>query len=420
MSEKKRKRISHDAIDRPQKKTATAQVAAEVVKVSLLPEEDEWVPIVASTPGLSFPSDLPLKPYRRAQSNDTPSTGISHVTNSEHLLHTSAHSKIDYIAREEEGGGADSLLNHYLGVYDPQSGQLQLVQARRLVLRSSPRSAPTEEKATQFTDYRSTRNALGLAFGTKKSQKAIENLTKNAISPSKPGSTTPGQSRPALDPIASAVVSSMAATSSSMPTREELQAAADESKPRPKPNLNAESPAEVYPVESLVEHGVLAQMTIKEWQDAVEKGEEILTKSRFVSNRIQRVVSSGDIRRLKTLKYLLLLLEWYATLHSPTKTGGRKLPSTEKLHMVLCSWSSSLVDGVSHKFANGANEVTRWHLDYIITHVCALTITVDGFSTDAHDLMQDLRLEVKDARKYFKEIGCAVGGMTEAEMKREG
>lgn len=97
---------------------------------------------------LSFSSDLPLKTYKRRRGDDTSSTGKSQIISSEHLLHTSAHSKIDYIAREEEGDGNGGLLSHYLGVYDPQSGQLQLVRARKLVLRSSLRSIPTEKEKT--------------------------------------------------------------------------------------------------------------------------------------------------------------------------------------------------------------------------------------------------------------------------------
>ncbi|KAL8933357.1 MAG: hypothetical protein Q9216_006403, partial [Gyalolechia sp. 2 TL-2023] len=436
MSERKRKQTSHEGKERPRKKTAVSRRAPEVVKVSVLPEEDEWAPIamefadrwrLASTPGLSFPSDLPLKTYTRRRKNETSCTGKSHVTTSEHLLHTSAHPKIDYVAREE-GGGSDSLLSHYLGVYDPESGQLQLVRARKLVLRSQVRPVAAAEEKTvksETVSYLrlwptlgtgrtlttrqglSARSALGLTFGTKKSQRAIEALTKNAISPSKPGRVPPNQMQSALDPIASAVVSSMAATTS-MPTREQLQAAVDESKPRPQPNPDAETPADVYPVEQLAGRDVLRQMTIKHWQDAVEAGEEILTKSRFVSHRIQNVVSGGDVRKLKTLKYLLLLLEWHAALpsSSPGKLGGRKVPASEKLCGTLGGWSSSLVDGVTVRFAEANRTVTRWHLDHLITHICALAVTVDGFATDVYDLQQDLKLEMKDLRKYYREIGC--------------
>ena len=88
-----------------------------------------------------------MKTYRRRRSNHTSSNEKSHITSSEHLLHTSAHPKIDYIAREDEGGQG-GLLSHYLGVYDPKSSQLQLVHVRKLVLRSKVRPSPTAEEKT--------------------------------------------------------------------------------------------------------------------------------------------------------------------------------------------------------------------------------------------------------------------------------
>lgn len=420
MSEKKRKWTSHEGNERPLKKKVVQQEPSTVVNVSVLPEEDEWAPVVASTPGLSFPSDLPLKTYKRRRNDGVSSTGRSHITSSEHLLQTLAHPKVDYTAREERGG-PDNLLSHYLGVYDPESGQLQLVRARKLVLRSKVRPvASTEDIAAKPENGLSARNTLGLTFGTKKSQKAIEALTKNAISPSKSSRLTAGQTKSTLDPIASAVVSSMAATTS-MPTREELQAAVDESKPRPRPNLDAEIPADVYPVEKLVGREVLRQMTTKGWQDAVEAGEEILTKSRFVSHRIQTLVSSNDVRKLKTLKYLLLLLEWYNVLPASGKLGARSVPKPEHMYAKLEGWSSFLVDGVTTRFTEqGGRTVTRWHLDNLITHICALAVTVDGFTTDVYDLQQDLKLEMKDMRKYYREIGCQASPPTEAEMRKMG
>ncbi|KAL8734811.1 MAG: hypothetical protein Q9166_001162 [cf. Caloplaca sp. 2 TL-2023] len=421
--DKKRKRHGDEASERPRKKVATEQPPAEVVKVSLIPDEDEWVPVVASTPGLSFPSDITLKPYKKSRKNNIFSTGKSPVPASEHLLHTSAHPKIDYIGREEEESGTDGLLNHYLGVYDPQSGQLQLLRARKLVLRGSLR--PTPKKAgeeAELANGLSARNALGLTFGTKKSQRAIQNLTKNAISPSKRNRSAPGEPQPALDPLASAVVSSMAAAAPTTSTREDLQAAIDESKPRPKPNLAAETPADVYPIDQLVGKNILPQMTVKEWQDAVEEKREIVTKSRFVSHRIQRIVSEGDVRKIKVVRYLLLLIEWYNALLVSPQGRIRKVPDRTQLREKLGIWGSDLVDGVNQRFAEGARTLTKWQLDNLITHICALCITVDpeNFMTDTHDIKEDLRIENKQVRTYFREIGCRVVTPTEGERLRWG
>ena len=119
-----------------------------------------------------------------------------------------------------------------------------------------------------------------------------------------------------------------------MPTREEMQNAVDEGKPRPTPNPNAETPADVYPLEELVGLGTLRFLAVKEWQDKVESGEDIVTKSRYVSARVRHVVQGGDVRKLKTLRYLLLLLDWSRCLKPGTK-GGKRVPIKEELKTAI-------------------------------------------------------------------------------------
>ncbi|KAL8997273.1 MAG: hypothetical protein Q9169_003415 [Polycauliona sp. 2 TL-2023] len=435
MSEKKRKRHGDETSAKPSKRVHAEQPSADIIKVSMVLDEDEWAPVVASTPGLSFPSNLTLKLYTKPRKQTTSTTGKSPITSSEHLLHTSAHPRIDYIAREEEGGGTDGLLSHYIGVYDPESGDLQLMRARKVVLRGSPKVDPTEEEQeTKAANNREARSTLGLTFGTKKSKKAIQNMTKNAISPAKqrlPADDS-SSSQPPLDPVAAAIVSSMAIADPTLTSPSDLQAAIDSAKPRPTANSSAESPMDVYPIDQLVGSSILRQLAIKDWQDAVEQNEDIQTKSRFVSHRIQRVVSEGDVRKIKTLKYLLLLIEWHHLLLPSPKGRGRQIPQRAHLSQKLGHWGSELVDGIIKRFAdpNDANDdntnrkikLNTWHHDNLLTHICALCLVVEpeNFQTDMYDIREDLKLDNKDIRKYFKEIGCRIMAPSDAERTRWG
>jgi DNA-directed RNA polymerase I subunit RPA49 len=96
---------------------------------------------IVSTPGVAISSSIALKPYtkarRNAPQNPRPSGDIA---TKELLLHSSDHAKLDYTAREEEAGGADALLKHYVGVYDPNTGKLEVMEARKMVVRGSVRS----------------------------------------------------------------------------------------------------------------------------------------------------------------------------------------------------------------------------------------------------------------------------------------
>ena len=179
-----------------------------------------------------------------------------------------------------------------------------------------------------------------------------------------------------------------------MLTREEMQNTVDEGKPRPTPHLDAETLADVYPVEELVGIGNLRLLAVKEWQDKVESGEGIETKSRFVSARLQRVVQIGDVKKSKTLRYLLLLLDWFRAL-KPGPKGVKKVPMRDELKIAVEGVGSELLDGVRKRFAEGS-ELNKWHVDNIITHICALALTIDNFTTDISHLCYDMRLEAKE------------------------
>lgn len=70
------------------------------------------------------------------------------------LLHSAGHPKLDYVAREEKAGDVQSLLQHYLAIHDPETGDTQVVPARRLVLRSMLQSARMPEEIEEKTPAR--------------------------------------------------------------------------------------------------------------------------------------------------------------------------------------------------------------------------------------------------------------------------
>ena len=273
------------------------------------------------------------------------------------LLHSSAHPKLDYVAREEFSDGSEGHLKHYIGVYDPEIGELQLVQARKLIIRSILRSHGSDdhggESDKDTTNNLSARSKLGLAFGTKKSQKAIRALTTNAIkaSPTKSNSQTAENGR-ALDPVTSSLVSSIAQHTYSVPTREQMQADIDQNKPIPKPNMAAELPEDVYPIEQLVGGtNVLRSMNVQDLMDRVNAGEDVRTKSLFVSNRLRAVVQSGDVKRVKTLRYLLLLVEWYKGL----RAGPKRVKKVPREESWMEQYGSEVVRGIGGRFAENGS-----------------------------------------------------------------
>lgn len=141
---------------------------------------------------------------------------------------------------------------------------------------------------------------------------------------------------------------SMAASTADMPSREEMQAEVTSNKPIPTPNLEAETPAEVYTLDSLVGLQALRSMQVKEWIDKENAGEEVITRSRFVSSRIAGLVKADEVKKLKALKYLLLLVQWYVALRK-----GKSmllLPKKEEWEKVLPGWDKESIAAVGRRF----------------------------------------------------------------------
>jgi len=186
----------------------------------------------------------------------------------------------------------------------------------------------------------------------------------------------------------------MAATTADMPTREEMQAEINLSKPIPPPNLSAQNAEEVWTLESLVGLQTLRSVQVKEWVETIQNGDEITCKSRFVAHRIEKLVAANDVKSLRGLRYLLLLIEWYYSLKKGAK-GVLRVPRKEDLQQILSSWPSELVDGVGRRFAEGG-ELNTWHKHNLLTHILALALVLDGCVTDTRDIRDDLRLDNKE------------------------
>ena len=174
--------------------------------------------------------------------------------------------------------------------------------------------------------FYAARRELALAFGNKKSQKFFRSIPENAITSGLDLSQS-ASGKSILDPAAAAVLDAMDASAPSALVQEEINQAVEDAKPGPKPNLQAETVADVYPLEEVVGLDALRVLTVRDWQDKVKDGQDILTKSRFVSGRLQKVVKSEQVRKIKALKYLLLLVEWYhcfKQVRGVKKLGSRK------------------------------------------------------------------------------------------------
>jgi DNA-directed RNA polymerase I subunit RPA49 len=262
---------------------------------------------------------------------------------------------------------------------------------------------------------RELRNDLGQTFGTKKAKKAIASLTENAISPIK-SAQGPNSTPRKIDAAARLVLESMEGATKAMATREELEAAINDAKPRPKANLAAENVGDVYTVESLIGLDIMKLVPVKEWQDSVKAKKEVITSSKFVAHRLLKV--STDVQRMRVLRYLLCLLDFFGA-SKPKGKAGRMVPRRDDLRNALTGIPEAVVENIRRKFSDGGIMLKK-HVDLLITHVCALALLVDNFEVDMFDLKEDLKLEIKEISQYFHEIGSRIVAAGVNETKKLG
>ncbi|SMR56915.1 unnamed protein product [Zymoseptoria tritici ST99CH_1E4] len=401
---KKRKRQSN-GVDTPSKKVAVDGT----ISVSYN-DETGLHPVLLSAPGVNAPK-VPFKAYTKPVSAKHAGKGVTPKTH-EVLLQSSKHPRLDYTAAPSS---LDQHLSHYIAVFDPEAKKLEVTPAYHLNLRSALRSEAIEEDQDKLS-YARQREELGREFGTKKAKKAIASKTENAIT--NPNDT---KGKGKVTDVQSAILDNVAdATVGSTTQKKEQDAdALLASKPIPKPNLAASSVEEVYPLKTLIPANDLRLVPIKDWQDKGRASEAVEFRHRVPASKLQPLLKLGDTSKLSALRYLTLLLEFHDACTSGGRDSAKKVPKRDTLAKKLEAWSPALVDSVRKRFTNDSgNEIAKWHLDKLYTHICALSLYIDDWVTDTSLLKDDLKLETKAISQYFLELGCKVAAPTEAERTR--
>ncbi|KAF1947006.1 RNA polymerase I associated factor, A49-like protein [Clathrospora elynae] len=410
MSDKKRKRNGENGAERPMKKPATVSPLTGKVQVELLDNDQVLGPILAVTPGLTVPPRISFKPYKRTKIlPDSESTEL--------LFQSSDHARLDYIAQEEHDGSAESQLQDYIGVYDPATSKLQIVPVKRVVVRSTLRSeiedmreeqAQTEARQNTMTAKRAN---LAAEFGSKKSRKAIDDRTLNAIH-----SVNDGRN----DAAAEAVLKKMASTTVAMPTKQDLAAAVDSSKPRPMANLAAEYPGDVYTIDTVIGSDLMTILEVKDWVEASASGQGVSVPSRYVAKRIVKLAKNKQIQKLKVLRFILLCISFNSALSGGTGPRPKQIPNKGKLEAKMGEDTpAGCVMAIRRKFApEGSFEMPRWNIDNLNTHIAAAALIVDDFEVDVNDLRDDLKLENKEIKQYFAELGCKLAAPTQTDLAK--
>ncbi|KAI2642860.1 RNA polymerase I associated factor, A49-like protein [Xylaria nigripes] len=408
--ENKRKR-GEEGTAQPAKKLAVRPASkpaqSNSIRVASVQIGSSCPPVIATHPGLSIPSSVKFQAYTKPTPKQKRSKNAA-PTSPNLLLQSNSHPKMDYTAKEEGPGGRESHLKHYIGVFDPATGKLSVVEAKKMAVRGVVRSRQPKEEDLQSRKASSTmmdlRNDLGQAFGTNKAKKALAAITENAI-------TDNDRKTSGLAASSQAMMAAIGKVTDTMASKEDLQAAADAAKPVPPGDFEAKEIQGVYTPQGLIGSELLNAIPIKDWQDAVKKGANKMLESAYIASRLNPIGEGPDsATRLRALRYLEFLIKFSKLAKGRTP----KVPPPDKLRKLLHPAPEPVVQSIRRKFSSN-QLIDKFHRDLLYTYCCALAAILSNFEFETSKIRYDLGLDEKQFAQYFREIGGKVKKSASAE-----
>ncbi|KAI1878231.1 uncharacterized protein JN550_000413 [Neoarthrinium moseri] len=409
-SEKKRKR-AEDGSSKSRKKVniqTPAPSQPQTIKVASVKSVRTCPPVIATSPGLSLPESVQFQVYSKLEPSNAKRSKKSAPPPASLALHSSSHRTLDYTVKEDGPAARESHLKHYIGVFDPKTGQLSVMEAKKMAVRGVVRSQKPPEDSPADRALSKTmmelRNDLGEAFGTKKARKAIAAITENAIAPEKAIADAGGSPRK-LDASAHAMMQSIEEVTQSMATREELQAAVDQAKPVPPGNFDATEIQDVYRPEQMIGTDILSSIPIKDWQDSAKKQVPLALPYQFISMNMYAIASGPQsVQRLRVLRYLNYLVIFLKSAKPGRERGVLRVPQKSSLHEKMEGAPTPVVESIRRKFSHNG-EMRKHHKDLLMTYCCALAAILMNYEFETSALRQDLGLDEKQFAQYWREIG---------------
>ncbi|OAA32032.1 RNA polymerase I associated factor, A49-like protein [Moelleriella libera RCEF 2490] len=404
VSSKKRKR--HGESSGKPKKKVSLDAPASTATISSVLQSRSCPPVIATSPGLEIADDVFFHPYLHGSRSKTSKSRNGDAP--EMMLHSRSHRSLNYTAKEEGRTGNAPAVNHFVAIFDPKTGEVELIEGKKMVVRGVVRAklAPTSSagEAEARMTLMDRRTDLGQTFGTKKAKKALRENVLNAITPQ----TNAGESPSKIDDAQKAMLQNVGQLTATMATKEELEDAVREAKLVPKANMDAQDIQDAYDPKVIIGSDILNLVPVREWQEKVQHNEGVTTASRFVAARVNAIANNKDaIIRLRVLRYFSFVHLFYVGAKPGRQRHTRQVPPRDKLRELLAPAPEAVVENIRRKFSDGGI-MRSSHIKLLMTSCCVYACIVDNFEVDTQQLREDLRLDQSEVNQFFREIGGQV------------
>jgi len=103
-------------------------------------------------PGLTLSQETEFHPYDKVE---VPATKKRKKNGpSDMLLHSTSHRSIDYTAQEDHPRGSRPLVRHFIGVFDPKTGKVEVIESKKMVERGTVRSQKVSDEVMKAKKVR--------------------------------------------------------------------------------------------------------------------------------------------------------------------------------------------------------------------------------------------------------------------------
>jgi DNA-directed RNA polymerase I subunit RPA49 len=353
------------------------------------------------------------------------------VESKELLLHSANHATIDYTAVEAKSATSiEKYRKHYVAVFDPATGQLDVTEAKKMIVRPLIRQFQTRRNNDGDNGAVSVGNRAQLTqnFGTKKAKKAMQARAESRLA-ARPGN--------AEDALSKAHVNLVPGDDDDDDPKSSTKP--QDNKPLPRANLEAEQVQDVYSLSTLVgPDQILKNLSVVYWMQRISAGKPISGRFLFVSNRVEYLTKAHLespenpelLRHVQVLRFLELLLE----LHRHVLSLGRpkKIPPEQKwpdnIRADFNTVSYGLLGDLISRFFS-TQPFGHRSMTLLKATILALTLHVPPPSfragtnlmvAEPTDISTDLASSLPETTELYRQLGCKVVPATEAELARWG
>ncbi|KAL1919941.1 uncharacterized protein VTP21DRAFT_1873 [Calcarisporiella thermophila] len=382
---------------------AREEESASAIKLRKLETESNANgPVLVTFPGIVPPDNTVFKCYKRSTSK----------TKTEQRIIAGETDKIEFVGGNFGEYAVSEVNSRYVvGMLDRKSNTLTFMEAPLFPLTRTVKALKNlNSQVDSQTEFMRAKNALGEAFGTKKTKQMIKSYERNRVN------------MEVLNRDAEVIQSAVEERTSSMPTREEVQAEANSERPIPPPNVKAERPEDVYKLSDIVTVAEMNAIPLKKYLEAGSADEfcQMLPfkTSKYIRERLITLFSA-EKKNHKELR-LLVYLSYMMAFHF---IDGIKIGKKENAINALDKPPTVILDQLYRRYteapALGARikkpRKTPISKDRLLCYAFALCLHIDNFDTDPHVLAADFALKPSRTIELFKSLGCRIEKLTETQ-----